>query len=93
MTDMPIWFPPMDDYPTPAPFEPGAKGFHQMSAARAIAAGLEFRPLAETVRSIIDEYVSRGSAWETEQRRFGLSLQREADVLQAWHERPGEERP
>ena len=32
MTDMPIWFPPRDDYPTPAPFEPGAKGFHQMSS-------------------------------------------------------------
>jgi len=39
MTDLPIWFPPLDDYPTPAPFEPGAKGFHRMSGARAIAAG------------------------------------------------------
>jgi hypothetical protein len=29
MTDLPIWFPPRDDHPTPAPFEPGAKGIHQ----------------------------------------------------------------
>ncbi len=89
MTDLPIWFPPSDDYPTPAPFEPGAKGFHQMSAARAIAAGLTFRPLAETARSIIDEYLSRNEPWATTRRRFGLSLEREAEVLAAWRERRG----
>ncbi len=89
MTDMPIWFPPSDDYPTPAPFEPGAKGFHQMSARRAIAAGLTFRPLAETAHAIIDEYLERDVDWATTQRRFGLSLEREAEVLAAWHERVG----
>ncbi len=87
MTDMPIWFPPSDDYPTPAPFEPGAKGFHQMSARRAIEAGLTFRPLADTARSIIEEYQSRGQDWATTRRRFGLSLEREAEVLAAWRER------
>lgn len=84
MTDMPIWFPPRDDYPTPAPFEPGAKGFHQMSAARAVAAGLTYRPLAETARDIIDEYLGRGIDWASTPRRFGLSLEREAEVLDAW---------
>ncbi len=84
MTDLPIWFPPRDDYPTPAPFEPGAKGFHQMSARRAIAAGLTFRPLAETARSIIDEFLARGETWESSPRRFGLSREREAAVLAAW---------
>lgn len=90
MTDLPIWFPPLDDYPTPAPFEPGAKGFHQMSGQRAIAAGLTFRPLAETARSIIDEFLSRGVAWESTRRRFGLSLEREAEVLAAWRRARGE---
>jgi 2'-hydroxyisoflavone reductase len=89
MTDMPIWFPPSDDYPTPAPFEPGAKGFHQMSGARAIAAGLTFRPLAETARDIIDEYLARDVDWATTARRFGLSLEREAEVLAAWRGRSG----
>ena len=89
MTDLPIWFPPLDDYPTPAPFEPGAKGFHQISGQRAIAAGLTFRPLAETARSIIDEFLSRGETWESKPRRFGLSRQREAEVLAAWKERSG----
>jgi 2'-hydroxyisoflavone reductase len=89
MTDLPIWFPPSDDYPTPAPFEPGAKGFHQMSARRAIAAGLTFRPLAETARSIIDEFLARGEAWESKRRQFGLSAEREAEVLAAWRTRAG----
>jgi len=89
MTDIPIWFPPRDDYPTPAPFEPGAKGFHQMSAARAIAAGLTFRPLADTARDIIDEYLSRDVDWATTPRRFGLSLDRETELLAEWHRRAG----
>jgi 2'-hydroxyisoflavone reductase len=89
MTDLPIWFPPRDDYPTPAPFEPGAKGFHQISGQRAIAAGLTFRPLAETARSIIDEYLARDEDWAATPRRFGLSLEREAEVLAAWRERNG----
>jgi len=87
MTDMPIWFPPRDDYPTPVPFEPGAKGFHQISGARAVAAGLTYRPLAETARSIIDEYLSRDEDWASTPRRFGLSLEREAAVLSAWRGR------
>jgi 2'-hydroxyisoflavone reductase len=89
MTDLPIWFPPRDDYPTPEPFEPGAKGFHQMSAARAVAAGLTYRPLAETARDIIDEYLERGIDWASTPRRFGLSLEREAEVLDAWRRRGG----
>jgi 2'-hydroxyisoflavone reductase len=89
MTDLPIWFPPRDDYPTPVPFEPGAKGFHQISGQRAIAAGLTFRPLAETARSIIDEFLARGETWESRPRRFGLSREREAEVLAAWRERVG----
>ncbi len=89
MTDMPIWFPPRDDYPTPAPFEPGAKGFHQINGQRAIAAGLTFRPLAETARDIIDEFLARGETWESRPRRFGLSREREAEVLAAWRERVG----
>ena len=89
MTDLPIWFPPSDDYPTPTPFEPGAKGFHQISAARAIAAGLTFRPLAETASSIIEEFLARATDWASTPRRFGLSLDREAEVLAAWRERTG----
>ena len=60
-----------------------------MSAQRAIDAGLTFRPLAETARDIIDEYLSRDTDWATTPRRFGLPLEREAEVLAAWKERNG----
>jgi hypothetical protein len=60
-----------------------------MSAQRAIDAGLSFRPLADTARSIIDEFLSRNEAWESKPRRFGLTLEREAEVLKAWKERSG----
>ena len=56
---------------------------------RAVAAGLTFRPLAETARSIIDEFLARGETWESKRRRFGLSREREAELLAAWRERVG----
>lgn len=88
-TDLPIWFPPRDDYPTPEPFEPGAKGFALVDCRKAIAAGLTFRPLADTARDIIDEWNSRNEAWDAKPRRFGLSSQKEAEALAAWHRRQG----
>ncbi len=86
-TDLPIWWPPRDDYKTPAPFEPGGKGFAQIDGRRAIAAGLTFRPLAETARDIIDEWKSRGEDWDAKPRRFGMSSKKEAEALAAWGRR------
>jgi 2'-hydroxyisoflavone reductase len=84
-TDLPIWWPPRDDYKTPAPFEPGGKYFAQIDGRRAIAAGLTFRPLAETARDIIDDWKSRAEGWDDKPRRFGMSSKKEADALAAWH--------
>jgi 2'-hydroxyisoflavone reductase len=81
-TDLPVWVPAVGEY----------AGFHLSSTAKAVAAGLTFRPLAETAR---DTY-----AWHRENRpadyafgdgRAGLSPQREAEVLKAWHERDAAE--
>ncbi len=88
-TDLPIWWPPRDDYKTPAPFEPGGKYFAQIDGRRAIAAGLTFRPLAETARDIIEEWKSRGEAWDAKPRQFGMSSTKEAEALAAWHRRAG----
>lgn len=82
--DLPIWFPPRDDYPTPAPFEPGGKSFAKIDGRRAIAAGLRYRPLAETARDIIAEWKSRGEDWDAKPRRFGMSAAKEAAALAAW---------
>jgi 2'-hydroxyisoflavone reductase len=70
-------------------FEPGGKGFAQMSGRRAIAAGLTFRPLADTARDIITEYQARPKDPSRRPQIFGLSAEREAATLAAWHQRIG----
>jgi 2'-hydroxyisoflavone reductase len=87
-TDLPVWWPPRDDYRQPPMFEPGGKGFARISGRRAIAAGLTFRPLAETARDIIDEYKSRPKD-PAKRSIFGLPPEREAAALAAWHQRIG----
>jgi 2'-hydroxyisoflavone reductase len=62
------------------PYADGSRGFHTWSNARAIAAGLAFRPLDATVadtlawwRSLPPERVAK--------LRAGLSAEQEAEVL------------
>jgi 2'-hydroxyisoflavone reductase len=76
-SDMPVWVPAGPD-----------AGFAQMSNARAVAAGLRFRPTVETARDTL-------AWWRTlpEERRAkpkaGLSPEREREVLARWRaERP-----
>lgn len=88
-TDLPVWWPPRDDYQQPPMFEPGGKGFAQMSGRRAIAAGLTFRPLADTARDIITEYQARPKDPARRPQIFGMSAEREAATLAAWHQRTG----
>ena len=51
---------------------------------KAKAAGLTFRPLAETVRDAMTWYHSRPAA-EQEKLRAGISPEREREVLALWH--------
>lgn len=74
--DMPAWIPAAGDY----------AGFGRISSAKAHAAGLRTRPLEDTVadtlafwRSLPDDRRSKPKA--------GLSPEREAEVLAAWHAR------
>ncbi len=72
--DLPAWIPARGDY----------AGFGRTSVSKARAAGLTYRPLRETVRDTL-------AWWRSlpEERRAkpkaGLSAQREAEVLAAWH--------
>jgi len=52
------------------------RGIHMADVSRAIAAGLSFRPLPETVRATLDEAETTEDA--------GLSPEREREVLEAW---------
>jgi 2'-hydroxyisoflavone reductase len=58
-------------------------GFAHVSAARAVAAGLRFRSLAETARDTLGWW-SAQSEERRNQKRPGLSREREAELLKLW---------
>ena len=61
-------------------------GYGAVSNARAIAAGLTFRPLATTVADLLAWYRALPAERQSEVRA-GLSRDREAELLKAWHAR------
>jgi 2'-hydroxyisoflavone reductase len=63
-------------------------GYGAVSNARAIAAGLSFRPLAETVADLLAWY--RGLPAERQAEvRAGIPREREQALLKAWHAQAG----
>jgi nucleoside-diphosphate-sugar epimerase len=79
---------PWADLPVWVPAVPEMVGFSQFSNARGLAAGLTFRPLADTARDTIAWHKSR-PAQERENMRAGLSPNRERELLEMWHAREG----
>lgn len=73
--EMPVWRPP----------SMGA-GFARFDLTPEIEAGLTFRPLAVTARDTLDYHFSRPPERRAD-LRAGLSAEREAEVLAAWHAR------
>ncbi|MDQ2717568.1 MAG: NAD-dependent epimerase/dehydratase family protein [Chloroflexota bacterium] len=70
--EMPLWI----------PRGPEDAGFAAVNCARAIAAGLTFRPLADTVRDTL--------AWDATRApdtalKAGLTREKEAQLLREWH--------
>jgi 2'-hydroxyisoflavone reductase len=72
-SDMPVWLPPAGEY----------AGTGLRSNARAKAAGITFRPLADTARDTIAYHESR-DAERKAKLKAGLAPEREAAVLAAW---------
>lgn len=75
---------PWSDLPAWAPPDPGFEGFGAVSGEKSFAAGLTTRPLEETVTATIAWW----NALPAERRakpRAGLTREREAEVLAAWH--------
>ena len=70
-----------DAFPLWVPEEPGS---HLFDPAHAIAAGLDHRPVAETVRDTLAWDRTRAQEWPM---KTGLSPAREADLIAAWHAR------
>jgi 2'-hydroxyisoflavone reductase len=70
---MPVWVPPVQ----------GSAGFAARSIEAAVATGLTFRPLAETVRDTLAWHHTR-PAERRAALNAGLAADREAEVLAAW---------
>ena len=70
---LPVWIPAAGD----------TLGSHRRSNARAVAAGLTFRPLRETARDTLAWFESQ-PAERRARLRAGLSAEREAQLLAAW---------
>ncbi|HEX2093672.1 MAG TPA: NAD-dependent epimerase/dehydratase family protein [Longimicrobiaceae bacterium] len=71
--EIPVWLPR------------GAEGLCKVSNARARDAGLVFRPLADTLRDILEW--DRARPAEERRRVAGMSPGRERELLEAWHRR------
>lgn len=71
--DMPLWVPAIDQY----------RYFAEVSAESAVAAGLTYRSVDETVRDTLQWSRERGDG----PRRAGLSPGREAELLSLWRAR------
>ena len=73
-SDMPVWIPARGGT---------SIGFSRRSIDRALAKGLTFRPLADTVRDTLAYYAQQPEARRA-QLRAGLAAEREREVLTAW---------
>jgi 2'-hydroxyisoflavone reductase len=75
-SDMPVWMPPTE----------GRQGFARFDLTPEVEAGLTFRPLAVTAQDTLEYHFSRPPERQAE-LRAGISAEREAEVLAAWHAR------
>ncbi len=71
--EMPVWRPPT----------PGFEGFARFDLTREVAAGATFRSLADTALATLAYHHSRPP--ELQKLRVGVTAEREAEVLKAWH--------
>jgi 2'-hydroxyisoflavone reductase len=75
-TELPLWIPAAE----------GPSVFASYSD-EAVAAGLKWRPLAETVADTWDWQRSLSDGWHPGERAVGLAADREKELLAAWHSR------
>ena len=72
--EMPLWIPEKENAP----------GLFAINCRKAMAAGLTFRPLADSIRDTLSWDATRPANVE---RRAGMKPEREAELLQTWQSR------
>jgi len=73
-SDMPVWVPPRGD----------EAGFELISIKKALAKGLSFRSLGDTTQATL-EWFRKQTPERQAKLRAGITAEREAEVLAAWH--------
>ena len=73
-SDMPVWVPPRG----------GSAGFSEISIKKALDKGLTFRAIPDTTRATLD-WFRKQTAERQAKLKAGLTAEREAEVLAAWH--------
>ncbi len=73
-SDMPAWAPPVE----------GFEGFASVKSERAVAAGLTIRPVEDTVTATMEWWKTLPEARRAK-LRAGITREREAELLAAWH--------
>lgn len=76
---------PFEAVPKWIPIDEREPGFYQVSSAKAEGAGLEFRPLEETVRAVLETYADKRPGWYEgwHAATNRLSAETEAYILKA----------
>ena len=74
-SELPLWL--------PEEAAPHLKGFMFISPAKAVAAGLNFRPLSETIRDTLSWFQSTRS---NDELKAGLDRDKERALLYKWHD-------
>lgn len=72
--DMPVWIPPRGE----------ETGFAEISIKKALAKGLTFRSLGDTTQATLD-WLKAQTAERQSKLRAGITLEKEKEVLAAWH--------
>ena len=75
-SDMPVWVPPRE----------GAAGFATISIKKALDKGLTFRSVYDTTQTTLS-WFRKQPAERTAKLKSGITAEREAEVLAAWHAR------
>ncbi len=76
-----------DVFPIWAPYLGETKGFHTWKSARAVKAGLKYRPYAQTAADTLRWYKSQDASGRT--RLAGPKPEKEAELLAAWKKSTG----
>ena len=72
---MPVWIPPRGE---------DGGGLLSISIQKALAQGLTFRSLSDTTQATLDWFKSQPADRQAKMRA-GITAEREAQVLAAWH--------